>query len=152
MTLKNKIPPPIVTLVFAGAMWLISFYAPIVAIPDAFKISIAIFIVLVGVIVCGLGVIEFRRAKTTVNPLRPETASSLVDNGIYQYTRNPMYLGFLLFLVAWAFYLSSPMTLLGVVGYVLYMNHFQIQLEEQVLQRIFGKPYETYKLKVRRWL
>lgn len=152
MNLKNKIPPPIVTLVIALAMWLISFYAPAVAVPGGFRISIVTLFVLAGVVVCGLGVIEFRRAKTTVNPLRPETASALVATGIYQYTRNPMYLGFLLFLIAWATYLSSPATLLGPAGFILYMNHFQIQPEEQVLQRIFGQPYENYKLKVRRWL
>jgi protein-S-isoprenylcysteine O-methyltransferase Ste14 len=152
MTLKNKIPPPIVTLLFAGVMWLISFYGPTVAIPWIFRISIAIFIVLVGVMVCGLGVVEFRRAKTTVNPLQPEKASALVQSGIYQYTRNPMYLGFLLFLIAWAIYLSSPLALLGAVGFVLYMNLFQIEPEERVLQKIFGKPYENYKVKVRRWL
>jgi protein-S-isoprenylcysteine O-methyltransferase Ste14 len=152
MTLKNKIPPPIVTLVFAAMMWFISIYMPAVAIPSIVRISIAICIALVGIIVCVLGVVEFRRAKTTVNPLRPETASSLVGAGIYQHTRNPMYLGFLLFLLAWAIYLFSPMTLLGLAGFVLYMNHFQIQPEEHALQRIFGKPYETYKSKVRRWL
>lgn len=63
-----------------------------------------------------------------------------------------MYLGFLLFLIAWAIYLSSPVTLLLPVGFVLYMNHFQIQPEEHALQKIFGKPYENYRVKVRRWL
>lgn len=152
MTLKNKIPPPIVTLVLATVMWVISSYTPAVALPVFFRISIATSIVLVGIFVCVLGVVEFRRAKTTVNPLRPETASSLVEAGIYQYTRNPMYLGFLLFLLAWSIYLSSPVTLLLPVGFVLYMNHFQIQPEEHALQKIFGKTYENYKVKVRRWL
>ncbi len=57
---------------------------------------------LLGVIACTLGILEFNCAKTTVNPTKPESSSSLVRTGIYRHTRNPMYLGFLLILVGWA--------------------------------------------------
>jgi len=151
-TLENKIPPLVVVLVFGAAMWFSTLYGPIINIPPAIRIPVIAAIALVGAILCFLGVAEFGKSETTVNPLQPEKASSLVKTGIYQYTRNPMYLGFLLFLLAWAVYLSTPLAVLGVAGYVLYMSRFQIQPEERVLENIFGKEFEAYKLKVRRWV
>ncbi|MBG6289848.1 isoprenylcysteine carboxylmethyltransferase family protein [Pseudomonas nitroreducens] len=105
-----------------------------------------------GAAVCLAGVLSFRLARTAVNPLRPETASALVSSGIYGHTRNPMYLGFAIALVAWAFYLASPVALLGVVGFVLYMNRFQIGPEEQALASLFGEAFAAYRTRVRRWL
>lgn len=152
MTLNNKIPPPVVTLIFGLAMWLFARFTPRIEVPSGLSVTMAIVLLVLGILSCGLGVYEFRRARTTVNPLKPETASALVSRGVYQYTRNPMYLGFLLFLIAWAVYLASPVTLLGALGFVFYMNQFQIQPEERVLQRIFGDEYKNYKARVRRWL
>ena len=107
---------------------------------------------LVGAFFCLAGVVSFRRAKTTVNPLKPEQASSLVTSGIYRWSRNPMYVGFALFLVAWAAWLASPWTLLGVAGFVLYMNRFQIGPEERALASLFGIDFNHYCASVRRWL
>lgn len=96
--------------------------------------------------------IRFRRANTTVNPLKPQAASSLVTAGIYRYTRNPMYLGLLFLLVAWAVLLSSPFALLGPVAFVTYISRFQIVPEERVLAALFGAEYAAYQAGVRRWL
>ena len=98
------------------------------------------------------GGISFRRARTTVNPLKPEAASALVTSGIYRYTRNPMYVGFALWLLAWGLYLASPLVLLGVLGFVLYMNRLQIAPEERALGRLFGADFAAYRQRVRRWL
>jgi protein-S-isoprenylcysteine O-methyltransferase Ste14 len=96
--------------------------------------------------------IRFRRANTTVNPLKPQAASSLVTIGIYRYTRNPMYLGLLFLIVAWAVLLSSPFALLGPVTFVAFIGRFQIVPEERVLSALFGEEYAAYKSHVRRWL
>ncbi|NER62664.1 isoprenylcysteine carboxylmethyltransferase family protein [Pseudomonas sp. MAFF212427] len=98
------------------------------------------------------GVLSFRRARTTVNPLKPETASALVRSGVYRYTRNPMYLGFATVLVAWAILLAWPPALLGVLGFVVYMNLFQIGPEERALARRFGGEFAQYCNGVRRWV
>lgn len=98
------------------------------------------------------GISSFHRARTTVNPLRPERATSLVTSGVYRITRNPMYVGMLFILVSWALFLSSLWALLGPVAFILYMNRFQIRPEEQALARIFGDGFTAYTNKVRRWL
>lgn len=151
-SLKNTIPPPIVALFFGALMWLAAKYVPGLAAPGIWPMVTALVIVPIGIFFCLAGAVSFRRAKTTVNPLKPETATSLVTAGIYQYSRNPMYVGFALFLLAWAVYLSSPVALLGVVGFVLYMNHFQIAPEEAALETLFGREFAAYKARVRRWL
>ena len=84
--------------------------------------------------------------------MSPEKSSALVCTGIYKYSRNPMYLGMALLLLAWAIYLASVWALLGVMAYVLYITRFQIIPEERVMEKLFGQEYLAYKAKVRRWL
>ena len=150
--LENRIPPPLVALVFGLAMWGIASTAPTVPAGDSSQLIAASAITLIGAFFCIAGVVSFRLAKTTVNPLKPEKATSLVSTGIYQVSRNPMYVGFALFLLAWAVYLASLWALIGVPGFVLYMNRFQIAPEERALLSLFGGEFEEYRLRVKRWL
>ena len=97
-------------------------------------------------------VFGFHRAKTTVNPLKPEASTALVTGGIYQWTRNPMYLAMLLVLVAWACIVSNWASLAMLPLFVAYLNRFQIGPEERALHARFGAEFESYRRKVRRWL
>jgi len=150
--LELKIPPPIVALLVAGAMWKGSLVLPASTAPGTFHALAALLLALAGGVVALSGIISFRRAKTTVNPMRPEKTVSLVTGGVYKFTRNPMYLGLLLVLIALAVYLSSVWLLVGPVIFVLYMNRFQIAPEERALLLMFGESYTTYHSRVRRWL
>ena len=150
--LENKIPPPVVTALFGLLMWLAARYVPGLDLAHSVRVLVALLVVAVGVCFSVAGVLSFRQAQTTVNPLKPETASALVRSGIYQYSRNPMYVGFALLLMAWACYLASPFALFGVLGFVLYMNRFQIRPEERALITLFGSEYSAYQTQVRRWL
>jgi protein-S-isoprenylcysteine O-methyltransferase Ste14 len=94
----------------------------------------------------------FRRQRTTINPLHPEKTSSLVTGGIYRISRNPMYVGMALLLLAWAVYLESPAALLGIGAFIAYITRFQIIPEESLLSRHFGAEFENYRQRVRRWL
>ncbi|GIU38097.1 isoprenylcysteine carboxylmethyltransferase family protein [Shewanella schlegeliana] len=105
-----------------------------------------------GVFCAIAGVISFNRAKTTVHPLKPETASALVTSGIYRFSRNPMYLGMALALCAWACYLGSIWSVVGIAGFLLYMYRFQIRPEERALEAIFGQEFIGYKKRVRPWI
>lgn len=87
-----------------------------------------------------------------MNPIKPMTTSSLVTGGAFRFTRNPMYLSLLLYLIAWAVYLSNVWALLLVPMFVLYINEFQIKPEERALSSLFGPEYAAYKEMVRRWL
>jgi len=150
--LENRIPPPIVGLLFAAMMWLISLSVPIIELSDLSRLVSGLAVFFLGIFFCIAGVVSFRRAKTTVNPLKPESASSLVDSGIYRISRNPMYVGFALILCAWTVYLSAVLSILGVVGFVLYINKFQIAPEERALVKLFGSEFTQYQSDVRRWL
>jgi protein-S-isoprenylcysteine O-methyltransferase Ste14 len=150
--LELKIPPPVVALLMAAAMWGIRQTTPPVDIPMVVRAGIASAFAVAGIGIALWGVIAFRRARTTVNPLKPESASSLVTSGVYRFTRNPMYVGMGLVLIAWAFLLSSAMALLGPVVFVLYMNRFQIEPEERALAIRFGDAFLNYRATVRRWL
>jgi protein-S-isoprenylcysteine O-methyltransferase Ste14 len=147
-----KIPPPVVAALIAVAMWGIAFVAPLVEVPTLSRVSVATAIALVGAAFSLAGIMSFRRAKTTVNPMKPGAATSLVSSGIYRITRNPMYVGLLFVLVAWAAGLSSAWSLLGPLVFFLYIGRFQITPEERVLSQLFGAEYSAYKARVRRWL
>lgn len=150
--LENRVPPPLVGLIFAGLMWSLRLTPPVIDWPLRWRIAAAVMVASAGVGFSLAGVLSFRRAKTTVNPLKPETASALVVRGVYRVSRNPMYVGMLLVLLAWALYLSSPWTLLGPVAFVAYITRFQIVPEERALAARFGASFAHYCAKVRRWL
>ncbi len=150
--LELKIPPPVVALLAAAAMWGIARFAPTVDLPQSFRVGAAIACALAGVGIDIVALVSFARAGTTFNPMKVEKTSALVCSGVYRLTRNPMYLGSVLMLVAWAVYLSSAWALLGPVAFVLYMNRFQIAPEERTLASKFGDDYAAYRAKVRRWL
>jgi protein-S-isoprenylcysteine O-methyltransferase Ste14 len=105
-----------------------------------------------GILIALLGVREFRRAQTTVDPRYPERSSQLVSSGIYRRTRNPMYLGMLLCLVAVAVYLQHLLPWFVLPAFVVYMGRYQIRPEERAMLNAFGADYEAYCNRVRRWL
>jgi protein-S-isoprenylcysteine O-methyltransferase Ste14 len=150
--LELRIPPPAIAALIAAAMWGISFITPSLDVPGFIRVVIAAAFALAGFGIGIAGVIAFRRAKTTVNPMKPLTASALVTTGVYKLSRNPIYVGDLCILVAWALYLSNVYTLIGPVIFVIYINRFQIAPEERALAALFGATYADYQSAVRRWL
>ena len=150
--LELKVPPPLVALVTGLLMWWAAKLVPPLALPGVARIAVAVVFAGVGVGLAMSGVLTFRRAKTTVNPTTPAAASALVRTGVFRFTRNPMYLGLLLCLVAWAIFLSSVLALLIAPLFVVYMNRFQIVPEERELARHFGAEFQAYRERVRRWL
>jgi protein-S-isoprenylcysteine O-methyltransferase Ste14 len=150
--LELKIPPPIVALLIAALMWGISLATPPVPMPGLIRVTTAIALALAGVVIAISGVYAIRRAKTTLNPLKPETTSTIVTSGVYRFTRNPMYVGLASVLLAWAVFMSSAWSVLGVVCFILYMNRFQIMPEERALSAMFAASYSAYRARVRRWL
>ena len=95
---------------------------------------------------------RFRRAQTTINPLKPHLASSLVVHGMYRVSRNPMYLGLTLVLTAWALCLGSLSPWIVVALFPVIITVLQIIPEERVLEKLFGEAYLDYRRKVARWI
>jgi len=150
--LELKIPPGVLVIIMGALMWLAATITRATSLVIPGRSLGAAILVLTGVIIAGLGVASFRRAKTTVNPMKPGSASVLVDRGIYRLTRNPMYLGFLVVLLGWAIFLSNLVAFLLLPAFVFYMNRFQITPEEKALVALFGQSFVAYKTRVRRWL
>jgi protein-S-isoprenylcysteine O-methyltransferase Ste14 len=150
--LELKIPPVALSLLLGALMWLAARTTPTLAFTVPAGWIIALMLAGTGVVVALLGVVSFRRAKTTVNPLDPAAASALVASGIYRVTRNPMYLGLLLVLLGWALFLGNVLPFAFPVAYVPLMNRLQIIPEEKALAALFGSGFADYRSKVRRWL
>ena len=150
--LELKVPPVLVALVVGLAMLGVSRAAPELSAALGGRLAIAVALVVLGGIVAVAGVVAFRRERTTVNPMTPGDSTAVVSSGVYRYSRNPMYLGFLLALVGWAVYLSNAAAAVLLVAFVVYMNQYQIKPEERVLLAKFGSPFREYMSRVRRWV
>ncbi|HHF2890874.1 TPA: isoprenylcysteine carboxylmethyltransferase family protein [Vibrio diabolicus] len=150
--LELKVPPVAVFLLIILLMYGLTVLVP----------SLNISVPFVEVVVGGLtllsgymgiaGVYEFHKVKTTVNPVKPDTASSVVRTGVFSFSRNPMYMALLLLIIAIGLWWQHLSVVLCSVVFVSYMNRFQIKPEERVLERLFGEEYVDYKNHVRRWI
>jgi protein-S-isoprenylcysteine O-methyltransferase Ste14 len=150
--LSLKIPPPVVALVTGTLMWSMSRQVPAAAFDFPGHAAMAMCLALTGFMVDLAGLVSFRLARTTTNPLTPDATTALVVIGIYRYTRNPMYVGLLLVLVGWAIYLSNALCWAGIPLAAMYLTRFQIIPEELILTKKFGAGYKDYQANVRRWL
>ena len=147
-----RIPPGLVFLAAGLLIWCIARFAPAARIVMPGSRAVAIVLGGIGIALVLLGIAAFVRARTTADPLHPEKASTLVMTGIYRYTRNPMYLGFALLLLAFVVRLSAWPGVIVVFLFVAYMNRFQIRPEEQALEARFGDAARDYLRRVRRWV
>lgn len=148
----SRLPPLPLAASVALLMWFVARATPSLAgsFPGSGAIAIAL---MAAAATMGLaGLLEFRRAQTTLNPLRPGKASALVTRGIYRHTRNPMYLALATALLALAAYLGHALAPLGVALFVAWMNRFQIPPEERAMSALFGDEFKRYCRAVRRWI
>jgi protein-S-isoprenylcysteine O-methyltransferase Ste14 len=154
--LEHRIPPPVIDIACAALMWGLAEWLPRARLwprgGGAPVWGAAIGLALAGAFIALAGVREFRRARTTVNPLAPARASSLVTGGVFGRTRNPMYLGMLLVLAGWAVWLGNAAAWLGLPLFVVVLNGLQIKPEERILRERFGAAFDDYAARVRRWL
>ncbi len=141
-------------LIAGTLMWFVakSAFAYSVEIPFAIALTIALLLAACGVAIDVTAFLQFRTAETTINPLKPETATSLVRSGIFGRTRNPMYLGMMFILTGWAFWLGSAANIAVLVAFVPLITYLQIKPEENALKHLFPVDYEDYCEQVPRWL
>jgi len=149
--LNLKIPPPVVLLIVAALMWAVGRYLYPGSPTKLHLVTCAVAIV-AGAAVLLTAYFTFRRARTTLDPLHPEQATTLLTHGIYRYSRNPIYLAMALILFGWAFYLASPPVFVLPFVFVGYMTRFQIIPEERALTIAFGDEFERYLTKTQRWM
>jgi len=150
--LELRVPPPVVGGAVALLMWLAAGALPTLDFPLPSRRLLAAVLVALGLCSGLVAYFQFRAARTTVHPMKPQESSALVIRGIYRLTRNPMYLGMLLILGAWAAWLANAAALLLLPAFVAYLTRFQIAPEERALEVRFGAAFVAYRRAVRRWL
>lgn len=146
------LPPPLIAVLFIAAMFVLGWLIPAFNFDFAGQRWIAMVLLIAGFMPAALAGKRFFDAKTTILPDRISETSSLVTDGIYQYTRNPMYLGMALVIAAAGIGRGSWLMPLAVAGFVLVINRVQIAPEEVGLEKLFGQDYVAYCQKVRRWI
>lgn len=149
--MKLKLPPVLVFVIFSGLMYVVSWFLPVGDFDFFGRLFLMIILLAIAAIVALFSLAQFFLLKTSVDPRTPSKASKLVTNGIYRYTRNPMYLALLLVLLALGLWLGNAFNALLTAGFVGYMNRFQIIPEEEALIDLFSKEYQQYCTQVRRW-
>ena len=151
MNLRLKIPPPVWLLMFGTMMWGLHRWLPVATVIGAPLNRAGWLFVAGGLLIIATAMLQFRRAHTTINPLTPAKASALVSQGIFGYSRNPMYLGLSIVLTGWAIVLGSLSPWVLLPTFVLVITKLQIEPEEAVLAVLFGDPYSEYCARVGRW-
>ncbi|MCF6209142.1 MAG: isoprenylcysteine carboxylmethyltransferase family protein [Gammaproteobacteria bacterium] len=144
--------PPVQLLITAMLMLLIQSSVPFGQIGGAWVLPLSAVLGIAGTGIILMSGVLFLRAKTTVHPTHPEKTSALVISGVYQISRNPMYLGLLLILLAWGVFLGSLPAFVPILLFIGTITKYQIVFEEQALENNFGDSYRRYKSKVRRWI
>ena len=152
MSLELKIPPAVVMLFFMILMYFISSIFSSLNIDFMFQIFLSIETAVSGFVLIVAASYVFTEKSTSINPMKPESASTLVTNGVYKFTRNPMYLGIVVILFAWLVFLGNILNIINILLFILYMNKYQIIPEEGALEKLFGDEYLSYCAKVKRWL
>lgn len=150
--MKVAIPPAIQGPAYAVLSWLAAERFPDFSFNWGGFRFIAAGFAAAGLTIIAIAIGQFIKAKTTINPMKPDAAEKLVIKGLYRVSRNPMYLGVLLLLLAWAAYLHNVLSLAPPLLFVLTMTLFQIKPEEKALHQKFGADYEAYCRRVRRWI
>ncbi len=148
--METKIPPPIVTLIFGLSIYFSRGIFQVVEIKYSFYFGILLLVL--GFVILISAVRLFRKDKTTVNPLSPEQATKLVTDGIFKYSRNPMYLGMALVLGSIAVFFNLIGGIILVALFCVYITKFQILPEERAMRDLFSDDFDKYTKVTRRWI
>ena len=148
--MQNKVPPPIVTLFYGLCIYFSRDY--FFSYEYKFLDILSYTFFLIGLWILISAVNSFKKQSTTVNPIKIENASSLVTSGVFEYSRNPMYLGMALILLGLAFMFNVIGGIIFTILFTIFITKFQIRPEEEVMQRLFGEDFLKYKKNVRMWV
>ncbi|MDO6684587.1 MULTISPECIES: methyltransferase family protein [unclassified Agarivorans] len=152
--LQLLIPPPVWLLLSVGLAYLLATFSQggFVPVMPSWLVNLQWPLVILASLIAVMSVWGFAKKHTTINPHHPERSKHLVINGLYRYSRNPMYLSLLLLLIAWCLHLQAWLSLLSCIMFIGIINQLQIKPEEKALKLHFSEQYLQYCRKVRRWL
>lgn len=146
------IPPPIIYIGFYFIAWFLQRILPIdnsIIEKDITKF-IGIIFFLVGLYLVVRGVNKFIQTGNTLITVKP--ANSLQKEGIYKFTRNPMYFGMSCFYIGFTCFFGNWWNIILLPIVLLIIQEYVIKREEKYLERKFGEEYRNYRQNVRRWV
>jgi len=149
--LELLIPPLPLTFAVAIVMWLINMWLPN-GLQFIGQNLLATFLLILGLLFILPAAISFFKAQTTVDPRTPDKSNKLVITGLYTISRNPMYVGMVLCLIALSVAQGNVLNFMLSFAFAFYLSRFQIQPEERFLTEKFGEQYTQYCQQVRRWI
>ena len=150
INIKTKFPPPLVALTFGFLINYTKNIFPKIEIKN--EIIFGSFMIISGLIIILSAIILFKKYQTTITPLNPSNATKLITDGIYKFSRNPMYLGLLFVLLGISIILNPTGGFFLIPLFILYLNLFQIIPEENAMVDLFKDEFLEYKKNVRRWI
>ncbi|WP_176475670.1 methyltransferase family protein [Halomonas salipaludis] len=144
------LPPPAVMLFTIMHMIILNQYIPLVRFWEAHARWIGIPVIVLGLFISQWHAHLFKKLGTNINTFKDPDI--LTTDGLFRFSRNPMYLGFLITLTGVWIVQGSATPLLALLGFGLLTNYWYIPIEERAMLRKFGENYLSYKARVRRWL
>jgi protein-S-isoprenylcysteine O-methyltransferase Ste14 len=145
-----KVQPPLLVMIHVAVAFLLARFVslPLIVLPILQVIGFPL--VILGFLI-GIGaMMAFQRARAIARP--HDLPARLVTSGVYRFSRNPVYLGFLLILVGLPLDIGSYWGILLGPVLIFLFNRLVIEPEETLLAQKFGDEYRSYKSKVRRWI
>ncbi len=142
-----KIPPPVIFILSLCLIYVLSNQTY-----SSVTLILSCLIWVICAVIAVVAILPFKQQKTTIDPLYPQKTSQLITQGIYRFSRNPMYLSLIFGLVGWMVLWQSVWGILAIILAMLYLTEYQIKPEEQALKAKFGESFVLYQQQVRRWL
>ena len=146
----KKVLPPTYLLVAIILVLLLHFTFPVATFVQVPLNLIGLFPLLIGVALNLIADRDFKRYQTTVKPY--EESATLLTEGVYRFSRHPMYLGFVLILLGISLLLGSISPYVVVLIFAILMEIVFIRVEEEMLNETFQEEWRQYKSKVRKWI
>ena len=146
----QKLIPPFLLVIFALIMTLIHFIVPYKIVFFSPFNYVGILFIILGLTIARKINSNFSKVDTEIHTFKKPR--KLLTNGLFRYSRNPIYVGFILILIGLNILLGSVTSFLVVLVFIFVTNYWYIRIEEKNMQEQFGQEYTNYKKKVRRWI
>ena len=147
---NKNVHPPMVALLFIVIAYFLGRFVPTPFVVPAILRTIGLALTFIGFLL-GIGAfIEFRKAHTTLDP--HGSVKQIVTSGVYRFTRNPIYLGFMLMVIGLPLNSGLYWGLVVSPLFAMTMSRLVIEREEAYLEKKFKEQYAAYRSRVRRWL
>ncbi|MDQ8028168.1 MAG: isoprenylcysteine carboxylmethyltransferase family protein [Brevundimonas sp.] len=147
-----RFPPPLIYVAFLFAGWGLGALVgePSVGLPTDIRRGLAFALIILGLLLEMAALTRFRRLGTPPEPWKATTA--LATDGLYAFSRNPIYVGFALIYLGFATAMDSWAALAMLIPCMVVVDRFVVLREEAYLSAKFGAAWDAYCSKVRRWL